>query len=127
MACLLLISYRVCADALTPGAERKAHSGPMTKTRTQPTPANTPQQPAAGKGMPARSPQPQTTPPGGPGTFKDGSIENTLELPRDRDEAVDMTSGQPSPLMEQAAKDIENGLKDTSKQPEMNQTYEKQR
>lgn len=111
----------------TAGAAKAAHSGPMTKTRTHPTPANTPQQPAAGKGMPARDPQPQTTPPGGQGTFEDGSIENSLELPRDRDEAVDMTGGQTSPLMEQAAKDVEHGLKDTSKQPEMNQTYQKQK
>lgn len=99
----------------------------MNKTRTPPTPANTPRQPAAGKGMPARSPQPQTTPPGGPGTFKDGSIENSLELPHERDQALDMTSGQSSPRMAQAAKDIEDGRKDTSKQPEMNQTYQQQK
>ncbi|MDQ3059264.1 MAG: hypothetical protein M3R45_07010 [Pseudomonadota bacterium] len=102
----------------------------MTKKRPQThvTPANTPDQPAAGKGMPARTPQPQTTPPGGQPTFEDGSIENTLELPHDRDQAVDMTGGEQSvPLMEQAAKDIEDGRKDTSKQPEMNQAYQKQR
>ena len=99
----------------------------MTKTHTKTQPVNTTDQPAAGKGMPAKDPQPQTTPPGGPGTFKDGSVENSLELPHERDQAVDMTGGQTSPLMEQAAQDIAHGLKDTSKQPEMNQTYQKQR
>lgn len=105
----------------------------MTKTpnHTTPatTPANTPDQPAAGKGMPARNAQPQArrAPPGEHESAKDRSLENTLELPRDRDEALDMTSGQTSPLMEQAAQDIKDGLKDTSKQPEMNQAYKKQR
>ena len=99
----------------------------MTKTRTQPTPTNTPEQAAVGKGMAAKSPQPQTTPPGGPESAKDGSLENSLELPHERDQAVDMTSGQTSPLMKQAAKDVKDGLKDTSEHPEMNQVYQKQR
>jgi hypothetical protein len=99
----------------------------MRKTRIESTPAHTPRQPAAGKGMPAKSPQPQTAQPGEPGTVKDGSVENSLELPHERDQASDMTSGQSNPLMEQAAKDIKDGRKDTSKQPEMNQAYQKQK
>ena len=37
-----------------------------------------------------------------------------------------MTDGQNSPVIEQAAKDIDNGLKDTSKAPEMDRAYKKQ-
>lgn len=108
-------------------------------TTTRPASDNQPDQPsdqgappappAGGKGMPARSPDPQAqrAPPGEHESARDRSLENTLELPRDRDEAVDMTSGQTSPQIAQAARDIKNGLKDTSKQPEMNQTYQKQK
>ena len=99
----------------------------MTRQKSSTSPTNTPDQPAAGKGMAtATSPGPSPSAhPGQQGAPRDASAENTLELPRDRDEAVDMTSGHPSPLIEQAAKDIDEGLKDTSKAPEMDQTYKK--
>ena len=106
-----------------PGASR-IHSGLMTPQNS--TPDNTPDQPAAGKGMPARDPKPQRSLPGKHETPGDSSVKNTLELPNDRDQAVDMTDGQNSPVIEQAAKDIDNGLKDTSKAPEMDHTYKKQ-
>jgi hypothetical protein len=97
----------------------------MTKQKSSTSPASTPEQTAAGKGMPAKNPQPQRSLPDQHETPKDGSAEGTLELPHDRDEADDMTSGQPSPLIEQAAKDIDEGRKDTSKAPEMDRAYKK--
>lgn len=77
--------------------------------------------------MPIRRAQPQTPRPGQHESARSASAENSLELPRDRDQAVNMTSDQPNPVIEQAAQDIKHGLKDTSKHPEMNQTYQKQR
>ena len=97
----------------------------MTQQKSRTSPANTPAQPAAGKGMPATDPQPQKPRVGQQPDLKDASVEASLELPRDRDEAKDMTSGQPSPLIEQAAQDVKDGLKDTSKAPEMDRTYKK--
>ena len=99
----------------------------MTPQKSTPSPNNTPDQPAAGKGMPAKDPKPQRSLPGQHETPGDSSVKNTLELPNDRDQAVDMTDGQTSPVIEQAAKDIDNGLKDTSKAPEMDATYKKQK
>ena len=57
--------------------------------------------------------------------LKDASEQNNLELPSDRDQAGDMTSDQISPVIEQAAKDVKAGLKDTSKALETDQTYKK--
>ena len=93
------------------------------KSRTDP--ANTPAQPAAAGGQPAKDPQPQRPLDGKQPHFKDQSAEQTLELPRDRDEAADMTSGQTSPIIEQAAKDISQGRQDTSKAQETDQAYKK--
>ena len=87
--------------------------------------ANTPDQPGAGKGMPAKKPPPQRSLPDQHETPKDGSAKDALELPHDRDQAADMTSGQPSSRIGQAAKDIDEGRKDTSKAPEMDRAYKK--
>ena len=57
--------------------------------------------------------------------LKDTSAERHLELPSDRDQALDMTSSQPDPRIEQAAKDVKDGKKDTSKAAETDQTYKK--
>ncbi|MEO6321531.1 MAG: hypothetical protein ABIR56_12740, partial [Polaromonas sp.] len=105
----------------------QADSGPMTSQKPTPFPSNTPDQPAAGKGLPAKEPQAQRSLPGQHETPEDGSVKDKLELPSDRDQAVDMTGGQTSPVIEQAARDINAGLKDTSKAPEMDQTYKKQK
>ncbi len=99
----------------------------MTKTNPETKPENTPAQPAAGKGMPAKNPQPQRALPDQHESPKDDAAQNSLELPHDRDQATDMTSEQASPLMEQAARDTEDGLKDTSKAPEMDSAYKKQK
>ena len=89
--------------------------------------ANTPDQPGAGKGMPIRRTQPQTPRPGQHESARSASAENALELPSHRDQAVNMSSEQPNPVIEQAAQDVKDGLKDTSKAPEMHSTYQKQR
>lgn len=88
---------------------------------------NTPDQPAAGKGMSVKDPKAQCSLPGQPETAKGSSVQDTLELPHERDQAVDMTSVENSPVIEQAAQDIGKGLKDTSKAPEMDRAYKKQK
>ena len=55
----------------------------------------------------------------------DGSAEDALELPNDRDQAVDMTNDQVDRRIKQAAEDLKNGLQDTSKSIETNKTYKK--
>ena len=99
----------------------------MTTQKSRTSPDNTPDQPAAGKGMPAKDAQAQVQPPmtGRQPTQQDGSAADSLELPSDRDQAQDMTDGQPSPHIEQAARDVNDGKKDTSKAPEMDATYKK--
>lgn len=57
----------------------------------------------------------QRSQPGKQQDFKDESVKTSLQLPHDRDQAQDMTSAQPDPVIEQAAKDIGNGLKDTKR------------
>ena len=99
----------------------------MTSPKPTPSPSNTPDQPAAGKGLPAKEPQAQRSLPGRHETPEDGSVQNTLELPNERDQAVDMTGGQNSPLIEQAAQDVGKGIKDTSKAPEMDRAYKQQK
>lgn len=96
----------------------------MTKTQTSPVAPVAPVAPAA----PA-APAPASTPPA-PGTHAtpaSASAENALALPHDRDQAVNMTNEQPNPVIEQATQDVKDGLKDTSKAPEMHNTYQKQR
>ena len=97
----------------------------MTPQKSHIAPENTPDQPAAGKGMPAKDPKPQDPMVGKQPDMKDSSVERHLELPSDRDQAPDMTSSQPDPRIEQAAKDVKEGRKDTSKAAETDQTYKK--
>lgn len=101
----------------------------MTTQKSRTSPANTPDQPAAGKGMPAKDTQAQPQAPmvGKQPDLKDKSAADQLELPSDRDQAQDMTNGQLNPHIEQAAKDVKDGKKDTSNAPEMDATYKKQK
>lgn len=46
-------------------------------------------------------------------------------LPHERDESGSMTGGLPSESMQQAHRDLERGLQDTDRGPEMNRTYRK--
>lgn len=80
---------------------------------------------AGGKGMPAREPRQQNAQSGRRASPKDVSVESSLELPSDRDQAEDMTAAVPDPKIEQAASDVASGMKDTSKAPELDQAYKK--
>lgn len=77
--------------------------------------------------MPAKEPKAQRALAGQHEAPTDSAVNNTLELPHHRDQAVDMTNSQNSPVIEQAAKDVDKGLQDTSKAPEMHRTYKKQK
>lgn len=48
-------------------------------------------------------------------------------LPHERDQATSMTGGIRSPEVEQAYKDVTNGLQDTDKGPPANRAYQKQK
>ncbi|MBC7444237.1 MAG: hypothetical protein H7273_02035 [Polaromonas sp.] len=97
----------------------------MTLPKSNTATANTPAQPTAGKGMPAKAAQPQESLPGRQPDARDGLAEQSLELPSDRDEAQDMTGNQVDPHIRQAARDLENGLQDTSNGLETDKAYKK--
>lgn len=98
-----------------------------TSTTASDTAANATSQPATGEGMPAKSPREQRSRPGRQDTLKDGAVESSLELPHERDQAADMTSSEPSADVAQASRDLKQGRKDTSKGPEMDTAYQKQK
>lgn len=118
-------SYKRCFPALTRPLCQSADTDLMTDTKPETTPPNTPAQPAAGKGEPEKTPRRQAPQAGRQPDLRDESVKASLELPHDRDQAQDMTHPQPDPLMEQAAKDIGKGIKDTSKAIETDQAYKK--
>ncbi len=78
-----------------------------------------------GAGQPAQKAQTEHQPTREPQTGKNESIKQSHHLPHDRDESVAMTASDTDPLIEQAARDIEGGLKDTSRAPEMDRSYKK--
>ena len=80
-----------------------------------------------GKGMPDRAPQDGNSRVGREQTAHDASAEASLSLPHERDQKTAMTAAQPDAEMRQAKRDIDNGLQDTSKAPEMNSAYKKQK
>lgn len=94
-------------------------------TSPKDTPTNGSKQAASGKGMPARDPRAQRSRPGQADTAQDDAVEASLELPHERDQAVDMTNATPNPVVEQAGRDLKRGVKDTSKSVEMDRAYKK--
>lgn len=48
-------------------------------------------------------------------------------MPNERDQDLDMTPEMPDPVITQASKDVRRGVKDTSKGPEMDAAYAKQK
>lgn len=80
-----------------------------------------------GKGMPDKTAQEGRARPGRQHDQRDASAEASLELPHERDQSTGMTGGKRSARVEQAGKDVERGLRDTAKGPEMDQTYQKQK
>ena len=97
----------------------------MTTRRASTSPPNTPNQPAAGKGMLEKKPRPQKPMVNRQPDATDGSAQDALESPNDRDQAKNMTSDQVDPKIRQAAKDLERGLQDTSNALETDKTYKK--
>ena len=89
------------------------------------TPLNSSKQAASSKGMPAKEPREQRSRPGEADTPKDDAVEASLELPHERDQAVDMTNAKPNPVVEQAGRDVKRGVRDTSKSVEMDRAYKK--
>ena len=83
------------------------------------------EQAATSQGLPAKSPRPQSGQTDHPRTPKDASVESSLELPHERDQATDMTADAPDPKIKQAAEDVAKGMSDTSKAPELDATYRK--
>ena len=82
-----------------------------------------------GKGMPAKTPQAGRDQESVQleHTQQDVSDEASLAMPHERDQSTDMTSDKPDPAVRQAKKDVDAGKKDTSKAPEMNTAYQKQK
>ena len=83
---------------------------------------------ARGGGLQARGSQTEREPTDSPSTPKEASIKSSIRLPHERDEDVDMTgaldaSGQASPQVQQTARDLAQGLRDTSRAVESDQTY----
>jgi len=89
------------------------------------TPLNSAAQPASSKGMPAKKARKQRSRPEQPDSPQDASVEASLELPHDRDQSVDMTDDKPNPVVKQGGRDVQRGVKDTSKSVEMDRAYKK--
>lgn len=68
---------------------------------------------------PPSPPSSQGTPPQ-PGLLP---ASDDLALPHERDQSTDMTPEANDPVVEQASKDLQRGLKDTSKGAEMDKAY----
>ena len=60
-------------------------------------------------------------------THSDNAVEAQLKLPNERDESISMTPDLPDPMIKQAAKDVANGLQDTSRSAETDRAYKKLR
>ena len=103
----------------------KARPNPDPEPSGQGTPSSTGEPAATSQGMPARSPRPQSDQTDHLRTPEDASVESSLELPHERDQATDMTADAPDPQIRQAAKDVARGITDTSKATELDATYRK--
>lgn len=75
--------------------------------------------------MPAAPPRPQRPRTAQQTTPQDAAVESTLALPHERDQSTDMTPDAADPVIEQAARDVQRGVKDTSKSTEMDRAYRK--
>ena len=108
------------AESRTTGTPDQAQREGMDKVAD-------PAQDAAGRGagLPAQPAQTERTPTDSPFTPKEASIKSSIRLPHERDEDADITNEtdtEPGPL-KQAARDLEHGLKDTSRANETDQAY----
>ena len=89
------------------------------------SPEHAAEPPAAGKGMPPKTPRGQAPRVGEPITPQDSAVEASVALPHERDQSTDMTAAAPDPVVKQAAKDVARGISDTSKGAEMDKAYKK--
>lgn len=100
----------------------------MSTPDTSPSPQTSPQKntaAVAGKGMPVRPALQDRAPDAHRRNQHDVSVEASLQLPSERDQSTDMTDQVPDAAIEQAHKDVQHGLQDTSKGLETNQAYQK--
>ena len=79
----------------------------------------------AGRGMPDKTPQNAGPQVGKQATPHDVSTAASLAMPHERDQQTSMTPEKPAPEIKQASRDLKNGIEDTSKGTEMDQTYKK--
>lgn len=121
----MAFSYRAWFAGLTVRHGQLLHSRSMNSSQRGNPDPGTSVNPSSGKGMPAKDPRAQRSRPGKQDTLKDGAVESSLELPHERDQAVDMTHAKPNPVIEQAGKDVKRGLTDTTKGVELDRTYKK--
>ena len=75
--------------------------------------------------VPAAAPAADQKNPGKPAPAS--LVPEPLPMPNERDLDVNMTPETPDAVMTQASKDLKHGMKDTSKGPEMDATYAKQK
>ena len=80
-------------------------------------------------GKPSTNPSPDNTvpkqqPQGAPAQPQESAVPRQ---PHERDESSDSQGSAPQAAPSQAAKDVKNGLVDTSKGKETNETYQKQK
>ena len=52
---------------------------------------------------------------------------SSTPMPHERDESVGMTDGIPSRRVQQGGRDLKRGVKDTSRAPEADRAYQKQK
>ena len=81
----------------------------------------------AGRGMPDKTQQSAGPQVDKQATQHDLSTAASLAMPHERDQQTSMTTEQPAREIKQASSDLKNGLEDTSKGIEMDQTYKKLR
>lgn len=79
-------------------------------------------EPVARRTVAVPVPVPASSPGPGPASSADSA---TPPLPHERDEAVNMTGGVTSAVVQQGARDLKRGLEDTSRAPEADRAYKK--
>ena len=67
------------------------------------------------------------SPPGPGDTSQSRNTQTDPKLPHERDESSSHQGSEPRARIEQARQDVESGKVDTSKKPEMDATYERQK
>lgn len=109
-------------------AERTPVARPLPNPSNQPAPPAQKQatgQPGQSEDMPVKTPAAGRPRPGRAATPADASDETRLALPHERDQSTDMTDAQPDPKLQQASRDLSQGLQDTDKSVPMDKAYDR--